>query len=50
MKMEKIQGSSMTLNNAVWYMHLQVAYDHPIVFNGSAKIPTTPKGQRCLLL
>ena len=31
-------------------MHFRVAYDHPIVYNGSVKIPTTPKDQGYLLL
>jgi hypothetical protein len=30
-------------------MYLQVAYDHPIICNESAKNPTTLKGQGCLL-
>ena len=30
-------------------MYLQVAYGNPIVCNESAKIPTTLKGQGCLL-
>ena len=31
-------------------MHLQEPYDHPIAYNGSAKIPTTRRSWECLLL